>query len=60
MEKKIAVCQRPKRASSISTVPLIVLIVLLVVCQRPKRASSISTENERKKNEHSSTCVSTP
>ena len=36
-------CQRPKRASSISTMGLIEADEGTVVCQRPKRASSIST-----------------
>ena len=37
-------CQRPKRASSISTLSVRLYQMQLMLCQRPKRASSISTK----------------
>ena len=36
--------QRPKRASSISTMTWMYFIIVTIVFQRPKRASSISTK----------------
>ena len=41
----LLVCQRPKRASFISTVKREFGMLLQHVCQRPKRASFISTDN---------------